>query len=77
MSNLKIDAPLVDGSLMQYIDESDSCKTAFELIAGDDLRPPGRVLRITVQTKAVKTVIVTIPNDASGYATVRVDGDEI
>ena len=77
MSNVTIDASLVDGSLMPYIKENDSCKTAVELVTGDDLRPPSRSLNITVNTKAGKTVIVTIPNDASGYARVRIDGKEV
>lgn len=77
MSNLKIEASMVDGSQMPYIELGESCETAVELITGDDLRPPARSLKITVHTKAGKTVIVTIPNDASGYARVRIDGEEI
>ena len=60
MSNVTIAAPLVDGSLMPYIEEGDSCKAAVELVTGDDLRPPARNLNITVQTKAGKTVIVPV-----------------
>ena len=62
---------------MPFIDEGGSCKAAVELVTGDDLRPPVRSLNITVHTKAGKMVIVTIPNDASGYARVRIDGEEM
>lgn len=77
MSNVTIAAPLVDGGLMPYINEGESCKAAVEVVTGDDLRPPARSLNITVHTKAGKTVIVTIPNDTSGYARVRIDGEEV
>lgn len=77
MSNLIIDASLVDGGLMPYIDKGDSCKAAVELITGDDLRPPAVNLRITVHTKEGTTVVVTIPNNASGYARVLIDGAEV
>lgn len=77
MSNVEIDAPLVDGSLMPYLEDGATCKAAVELVTGDDLRPPARSLRITVHTAAGKTVVVSIPNDAAGRASVRVDDEEV
>lgn len=77
MSNIEIDAPLVDGSLMPYIDKGASCKVALELITGDDLRPPARSVHITVHTTSGKTVVLIIPNDSPGYARVRIDGVEV
>jgi hypothetical protein len=77
MSNIIIAAPLVNGDLMPYLEEGESCKAAVQLVTGDDLRPPARSLTITVHTKDGKTVVVTIPNDSVGRAKVRVDGVEI
>jgi hypothetical protein len=62
---------------MPYIEKGESCKTAVEFVTADDLRPPARSLNITIRTKSGKTVIVTIPNDAPGYARVRIDGEEV
>lgn len=77
MSNIAIEAPLVDGSLMPYIDEGTACKVALELITGDDLRPPPRSVNITIHTASGKTVVLSIPNDSPGYARVRIDGVEV
>ena len=77
MSNVTISAPLVDGSLMPYIDEGESCEAACEFITSDDLRPPARAVTIEVKTKSGKIVVVTIPNHASALANVRIDGNEV
>jgi hypothetical protein len=74
LANLRIEAPLVEGSLVPYIDESDSCARAVEIFCGDDLRPPPRSLKILVVTEEGKEVVVTIPNDRNGQARVTVDG---
>jgi len=77
MANLRIEAPLVDGSLMPYINEKDSCAKAVEFICGDDLRPPPRSVTISVQTQGGKSVVVNIPNDKNGHVRVTVDGTAI
>jgi hypothetical protein len=77
MSNIRIEAPLIDGSLMSYIGESDSCKDAVTYMCSDDLRPPPRAVKITVHTLAGKVVELTIPNDASSHARVTLDGSDI
>lgn len=77
MSNVTIAALLVNGDLMPYIEEGESCEATVEFVTRDDLRLPARSVTITVRTKVGKTVVVTIPNDASGLAHVRVDGEEI
>jgi hypothetical protein len=74
MANIKIEAPLVDGSLMPYIEENDSCKNVVEYMCGDDLRPPARCVNITVTTQSGKFLLVTIPNDSTSQATVTLDG---
>jgi hypothetical protein len=77
MSNISIDAPLVDGSLMPYVSKGESCLQAVELITGDDLRPPARSVVIEIQTASGKVVRMTIPNDADGRAVVDIDGDRV
>lgn len=74
MANLKIEAPLVDGSLMPYIAEENSCKEAVTYICGDDLRPPAQSVKITVTTEAGRVVLITIPNDSGSSVRVTLDG---
>lgn len=75
MSNLTIEAPLVNGSLMPFFDEGEACKHAVTFITGDDLRPPPRSVNIIVKTDSGKLVKLVIPNDLS-KAIVMID-DEI
>jgi len=77
MVNLRIEAPLVDGSLLPYIDEGDSCARTVEIICGDDLRPPPQSLKIHVHTSEGKKIVVTIPNDKNDQARVTVDGSPL
>ncbi len=77
MGNVTIAAPQVDGSLMTYITDADSCKAVVEFVTGDDLRPPARSLNLTFQTKSGKSVVVMIPNSDTGTAMVRIDGVEV
>ena len=74
MSNLTIEAPLVDGSLMPFFDDGEACKHAVTFIAGDDLRPPPRSINITVKTESGKLVKLVIPNDLT-KAIVMIDGE--
>ena len=74
MSNLTIEAPLVDGSLMPFFDDGEACKHAVTFIAGDDLRPPPRSINFTVKTKSGKLVKLVIPNDLTN-AIVMIDGE--
>ena len=74
MSNISIEASLVDGSAMTYVARGDSCAEAAEIITGDDLRPPARYVAIEVTTESGKTVRVVIPNSATGTAIVQIDG---
>ena len=74
MSNLTIEAPLVDGSLMPFFDDGEACKHAVTFIAGDDLRPPPRSINITVKTESGKLVKLVIPNDLTN-AIVMIDGE--
>jgi len=77
MSNISIEAPLVDGSLMPYITQGESCDAAVQIVTGDDLRPAPRHLVIQVLTASGKTVKVIIPNSATDNAVVRIDGEII
>jgi hypothetical protein len=77
MSNVQIRAPLVNGDLMPYVEFGDTCKSAVELITGDDLRPPPVYVKISVKTEAGKVVTITIPNDDRGQARVMVDESEL
>ena len=74
MANLRIEAPLVDGSLMPYIGEGASCKDAVTYMCGDDLRPPAQCVKITVVTQAGKVLLLTIPNDSNSSVRVTLDG---
>ena len=74
MSNLTIEAPLVDGSLMPFFDDGEACKHAVTFIAGDDLRPSPRSINITVKTESGKLVKLVIPNDLTN-AIVMIDGE--
>jgi hypothetical protein len=75
MSNISIEASLVDGSAMTYVAQGDSCAEAAEIITGDDLRPPARHVVIEVRTETGKTVRVVIPNDVRSNAIVQIDGE--
>lgn len=76
MSNLIIEASLVNNDLMPYIYESDHCKDAVDLIAGP-INPPVRNLRIIVKTKSGKNVLISIPNTENGDAIVQIDGETL
>lgn len=77
MANITISAPLVDGSLMPYISENDSCKETVVFVCGDDLRPPPRSVKITVKTDSGKLIEISIPNDANSSARVTIDGTAV
>lgn len=77
MSNIEIDAPLVDGSLMPYHEKGESCRLAIELLIGDDFGAPPRSLNFTVHTESGKTVRLVIPYDHTGHARVLVDGEVV
>jgi hypothetical protein len=74
MANITIAAPLVDGSLMPYISENDSCKETVLFICGDDLRPDPRNVKISVKTESGKLLEISIPNDTNAFARVAIDG---
>jgi hypothetical protein len=75
MSNISIEASLVDGSAMTYVLQGDSCAAATEIITGDDLRPPARHVVIEVTTESGKLVRLVIPNDVRNTAVVQIDGE--
>ncbi|NOT17633.1 MAG: hypothetical protein HOP20_06150 [Sulfuriferula sp.] len=77
MANITISAPLVDGSLMPYISENDSCEDTVLFVCGDDLRPRPRSVKITVKTESGKVMEISIPNDANSIAKVTIDGTKI
>jgi hypothetical protein len=77
LSNIEIDAPLVNGGLMPYHDKGESCRRAVELLVGDDFGAPPRSLNFTVRTESGKTVKLVIPYDHNGKAKVLIDGDAI
>jgi hypothetical protein len=76
MANLIIEAHLIDGSLMPYISELDSCRDAVLLVCGDDLRPPPNRIKIIATTSRGKRVEISIPN-GEGQAYVTIDDEEI
>jgi hypothetical protein len=79
MSNITIEAPLINNGLMTYIDYGEVCNNATELITGEDIMPPSRSVWITIKTKSGKTVKVIIPNstDIRDNAIVQIDGETI
>ena len=77
MANITISAPLVDGSLMPYVTEDDSCREAVLFVCGDDLRPPPRCVKIEVKTESGKLIEIYIPNEVNSMVSVKVDDDVI
>lgn len=77
MSNIEIDAPLVDGGLMPYHEKGESCRLAVETLIGDDFGAPPRSLVFTVATDSGKTVKLIIPYSHDDQAIVTVDGEKI
>jgi hypothetical protein len=77
MTNLAISARPIDGSLMPFVDEGQSCKEACESFTGDDTGAPVVRVVIEVKTKSGKMVVVNTPNSPSGIASVRIDEQEI
>ena len=77
MSNIEIDAPLVNGDLMPYHGKGESCRLAVETLIGNDFGAPPRSLNFMVHTKSGKTVNLIIPYDNAGKAKVFVDGDVV
>jgi len=77
MSNIQVDAPLVNGDLFPLHELGESCGILVETILGDDLRPPPRNLKIKITTGNGKLVEVVIPNDHTSVAVVKVDGVDL
>jgi uncharacterized protein (UPF0210 family) len=77
MSNISIEARLVDGSVMPIIDSGDSCLRAVERISGDDVSPPVQHVVVEVLTASGKAVRVVIPKSATATAIVQIDGNTI
>ncbi|MFC4593507.1 hypothetical protein [Sphingobium tyrosinilyticum] len=77
MSNVEIDAPLVNGDLMPYHERGESCRLAVEMLIGDDFGAPPRSLNFTVHTDSGKTVKLVIPYDHTSSAVVLVDGERL
>lgn len=77
MSNITIDAPLVNGDLMPYHEKGESCRLAVETLIGDDHGAPPRSLNFTVTTDSGKIVKLVIPYSRDGEAIVMVDGEKI
>lgn len=77
MSNIEIDIPLVDGSLMPYHEKGESCRLAIEKLIGNDFGAPPRSVVFTVATASGKMVKLTIPYSHDDQAIVTVDGEKI
>ena len=77
MSNIEIDAPLVDGGLMSYHEKGESCRLAVERLIGDDFGAPPRSLNFTIATASGKVVKLIIPYSHDDQAVVTVDGERI
>lgn len=73
MSNIEIDAPLVDGRLKPLHESGDTCWDAVNLLIGDDVGTPPTSLNFTVQTLSGKTVKLVIPYDHTAVAKVYID----
>lgn len=61
MSNLEIDAPLLNGCLIRYHEKGESGRKAVEMLIGKDFREPPRSLTLSVHTQSGKLVHLTIP----------------
>lgn len=77
MSNIEIDAPLVNGDLMPIHEMGDSCRLAVQALIGDDFGAPPRSLNLKINTKSGRTIKLVIPYDHNGTATVLIDGEAI
>jgi hypothetical protein len=77
LSNIEIDAPLVNGDLMPYHEKGESCRVAVETLIGDDFGAPPRNLNFTVHTESGKTVRLIIPYSNDDLAVVTIDGETI
>ena len=76
MSNIQLDAPLVNGDLFPVHEQGESCKLLMERLIGDDVPAPPRSLTMEIETESGKTVRVVIPNDSSA-AIVFVDASKL
>jgi len=77
MSNIEIDARLVDSSLLPIHSLGESGRKAVETLIGVDIGPPPRTLELTIHTQSGKTVKVIIAAADHGKASVSVDGQLI
>ncbi len=71
MKNLKIEFPLVNGSL--YSLEYDSGKELIHNLVTDDWSPPPRSMVIEAQSEDGKIITITIPYDDSDEVFVKIE----
>lgn len=73
LSNIEIDAPLVDGRLKPYHEDGGTCWDAVNALIGNDFGTPPTSLNFTIQTLSGKTVKFVIPYDHTAVAKVYID----
>ena len=73
LSNIEIDAPLVDGRLKPFHENGATCWDAVNSLIGNDFGTPPTSLNFTVQTPSGKTVKLVIPYDHTALAKVYID----
>ena len=73
LSNIEIDAPLVDGRLKLFYENGATCWDAVTTLIGNDFETPPTSLNFTVQTLSGKTVKLVIPYDRTAVAKVYID----
>ena len=73
MSNIEIDAPLVDGRLKPIHETGGTCFGAVNALIGNDVGTPPTSLNFTVKTLSGKIVKLVIPYDHNAIAKVYID----
>lgn len=73
LSNIEIDAPLVDGRLKPYHKNGATCWDAVNLLVGNDFGTPPTSLNFTIHTLSGKIVKLVIPYDHTAAAKVYID----
>jgi hypothetical protein len=73
LSNIEIDAPLVDGRLKPIHETGGTCFEAVNSLISNDFGTPPTSLNFTVQTLSGKIVKLVIPYDHNSMAKVYID----
>lgn len=77
MSNVEINVLLAGGHEYKFFNKDESCCELVKAMTNNDTRPPAKVVYINIMTESGKEVIVSIPNDQQGLASVSIGGENL